>query len=264
MQKEKRTQSGFTLVELSIVIVIIGLIVAGVVAGQSLVKEAQLRAIISEQEGIRSSLNSFKLQYNALPGDMENALDYWANGCLNTGVLATASDADECNGDADRRVENAAGDTGESYMAWYHLSRANLYSGSFAPGTADAGSIGVNIPSSNFPGVGITLIFDDATSDATAGDDAASGGRELGRNVILFGGVTAGPANGTLFSATQAFALDQKADDDSPITGSMVGVGVADVNATDCIDDEGTGATTDDNYNVDSTSATPCAIAFVL
>ncbi len=38
---------GFTLIELSIVIVIIGLIVAGIIGGQSLVRQAKVRPIIT-------------------------------------------------------------------------------------------------------------------------------------------------------------------------------------------------------------------------
>ena len=57
---------GFTLIELSIVLVIIGLIVVGVLAGSSLTQSARLRSIVSEYNEIKLSLASFNLRYNAI------------------------------------------------------------------------------------------------------------------------------------------------------------------------------------------------------
>ena len=67
---EKRftmSKKGFTLLELSIVIVVIGLIVAGISAGQSLVRQASLKSLISERDQYTTAVNTYKLQYNALP-----------------------------------------------------------------------------------------------------------------------------------------------------------------------------------------------------
>ena len=68
---------GFTLVELSIVIVIIGLIVGGVTAGQSLVEAAKMQSQISELRKYEVAFNIFKLEYDAIPGDFSQASDYW-------------------------------------------------------------------------------------------------------------------------------------------------------------------------------------------
>jgi prepilin-type N-terminal cleavage/methylation domain-containing protein len=257
----KNKQSGFTLVELSIVIVIIGLIVAAVVAGQSLVKQAQLRSIISEQEGIKTAINSFKLQYGGLPGDITNGSAYWVKGCLATGAIATDSDASACNGDGNKQILLVAGDTGESYMAWYQLGRAGLYSGSFVPGAVLTGTLNINIPASKFSGAGITLVYDESTTlYATAGDGATSGGRNMSKNVILFGGaVSATLANGTIFSSPQVYGLDLKVDDGNPVKGTVQGVGVSGATAaSDCI------TTATSVYNLGATDASPCAVAFSL
>lgn len=258
----KKSEKGFTLIELSIVMVIIGLIVAGVVAGQSLVKQAQLRTIISEQEQVRVSLNSFNLEYSALPGDMNNADAYWSSAtdacnAAGTGNLVSA----ECNGDGNKRISIVASNASEGYMAWKHLSLARLYPGTFVPTIALLGTVGSNIPASKFSGAGITLIYDDSSSDATAGDGAASGGREVGKNVILFGSaVSANIANGTFLSAAQAKSLDDKVDDGNPVMGQAVAVGVAAAAAdggTNCIN-----TTTPATYNLDATDTAPCGIAF--
>ena len=70
-------QKGFTLIELSIVIVIIGLIVAGVIGGQSLIQQSKLRSIITDVNKYKTAYNTFYLQFSSLPGDMSNASSYW-------------------------------------------------------------------------------------------------------------------------------------------------------------------------------------------
>ncbi len=105
----KSTKKGFSLLELSIVIAIIGLIIAGITAGASLVKSAQLRSVTSEYDQIVSAMNSFKLRYDAYPGDFIDANSYWA-GC-NSG--ASASD---CNGDGDKSITNNASRTNNEYL----------------------------------------------------------------------------------------------------------------------------------------------------
>lgn len=246
---------GFTLVELSIVLVIIGLIVAGVVAGQSLIKQAQLRSVMTEADAVRAAVNAFKLEYNGLPGDISNGSSYWATGCNAAG--SGASVAADCDGDNNKRILMAAGNTGESYMAWYHLSRASLYPGTFVAGAVITGALGINIPKSKFSKAGITLVFDDSSSDATAGNGATSNGRDLNRNVILFGGVvSANIANGLVFSTAQAASIDGKADDGIGTTGKVVGTGTTVDGVGTCL--SGTA------YNLDATAATPCALAFLL
>ena len=68
---------GFTLIELSIVLVIIGLIAGGVLAGQDLMEAARLRAVISQVERYKTAVVTFKLKYDSLPGDMPNATKIW-------------------------------------------------------------------------------------------------------------------------------------------------------------------------------------------
>lgn len=68
--------SGFTLVELAIVLVIIGLIVGAVLAGKDLVRGAQIRAQMKQVEDIKSAALAFKLKYGCLPGDCANATSF--------------------------------------------------------------------------------------------------------------------------------------------------------------------------------------------
>lgn len=69
----KDGQTGFTLIELSIVLVIVGLIVGGVLVGRDLISAAEVRAQISQIEKYNTAVNTFRGKFNAIPGDMSAA-----------------------------------------------------------------------------------------------------------------------------------------------------------------------------------------------
>ena len=75
--KKSLYEQGFTLVELSIVIIIIGFLIAGIAAGNSLIKQTALNTIISESSEYITALNVFKSRYNSYPGDFADANSYW-------------------------------------------------------------------------------------------------------------------------------------------------------------------------------------------
>jgi prepilin-type N-terminal cleavage/methylation domain-containing protein len=63
-------KEGFTLIELSIVLVIIGLLVGGILVGKDLIRAAEIRSLITQIEQYKAAVNTFKLKFNAIPGDM--------------------------------------------------------------------------------------------------------------------------------------------------------------------------------------------------
>src|ERR1700733_13388871 len=67
---ESQRESGFTLIELSVVLVIIGLIVGGILVGQDLIKAAETRAQITQIEKYNQAVNTFRSKFGAIPGDM--------------------------------------------------------------------------------------------------------------------------------------------------------------------------------------------------
>jgi prepilin-type N-terminal cleavage/methylation domain-containing protein len=105
----------FTLVELAIVIVIIGLLVGGVLQGQELIKQAQQRRIISNIESYKAAIIGFKGKYNCLPGDCNNHARYF-------GATAGIVEGDN-NGliDIDSEV----------FEIWRALGLANFVQGSY-------------------------------------------------------------------------------------------------------------------------------------
>ena len=62
----------FSLIELSIVLIIIGLLVAGITGGQSLIKSAKIRAFMNELNGYKQAVSSFYVAKDRLPGDLNN------------------------------------------------------------------------------------------------------------------------------------------------------------------------------------------------
>ena len=68
-----RKQSGFTLIEIAIVLVIIGLLLGGVLKGQELIQSARVRNLISQQDGVKAAYFGFLDRFRALPGDYSKA-----------------------------------------------------------------------------------------------------------------------------------------------------------------------------------------------
>ena len=70
-------KKAFSLVELSIVLVILGLLVGGILTGQSLIRAAELRSVTTEFSQYQTAVMTFRDKYFAIPGDMKNARDFW-------------------------------------------------------------------------------------------------------------------------------------------------------------------------------------------
>lgn len=68
-----RKQQGFTLVEIAIVLVIIGLLLGGILRGQELIQGARVRNIIDQQNGIKAAFFGFQDRYRGIPGDLTAA-----------------------------------------------------------------------------------------------------------------------------------------------------------------------------------------------
>jgi len=105
---------GFTLVEISIILVIIGLIVAGIVTGKSLIHTANINNAIAQLKNIKTATNLFQDRYSALPGDLPNATSYWGN-------ITSNGNGDFYYQGSDEPKNNEGG-----YL-WHHLSLSGIY-----------------------------------------------------------------------------------------------------------------------------------------
>lgn len=155
----------FSLVELSIVLVILGLLTGGVLAGQSLIRAAELRSVASEALRYQAALMAFRDRYMELPGDMVNATRFWGAADAGDGLGAdcftvSSNDKATCNGDGDGYIRNPQGATGlwtygERWHAWKQLANAGLVEGSYtgstnSPSDNQAETGGVNVPFSKY------------------------------------------------------------------------------------------------------------------
>ena len=133
-------QGGFTLVELAIVMVIIGLLLGGILKGQEMIVQARIKNIIADFSGISAAYHGYQDRYRALPGDDAQAAGRWI-----TPIPATDGDG---NGVVAGTYNNANATcvvTVESCNWWDHLRRAGFVAGSGAiqPFYAVGGLIGV-------------------------------------------------------------------------------------------------------------------------
>ncbi len=81
---DRKSERGFTLVELAIVMIIIGLLIGGILKGQELVANAEIGATVAQAKAIDAATTTFRDKYDALPGDMRNVATRIANctGCV--------------------------------------------------------------------------------------------------------------------------------------------------------------------------------------
>lgn len=123
-------QRGFSLVELSIVLVILGLLTGGILAGQSLIHAAELRKITRDANQYRTAIYTFRDKYFSIPGDLNIATKIWGKDATNCGSAdGTAVTGGTCNGNADGKLSGAA--SGEPRFFWQHLAFAGLVNGSY-------------------------------------------------------------------------------------------------------------------------------------
>ena len=74
----KRNQTGFTLVEIAIVLVIIGLLLGGILKGQEMITQAKIKNVVADFSGISAAYYGYQDRYKAIPGDDLNAGTRWA------------------------------------------------------------------------------------------------------------------------------------------------------------------------------------------
>lgn len=124
-------QSGFTLVEIAIVLVIIGLLLGGVLKGQELVNSAKAKNLANDFRAVSSFVYAYQDRFRAMPGD-DAAANVHVNGGINaTSPAGTIGNA-RINGAWD---SNTSSD--ESYLFWQHVRLAGLATGNPVPGSAD-------------------------------------------------------------------------------------------------------------------------------
>ncbi|MBI3419938.1 MAG: type II secretion system protein [Proteobacteria bacterium] len=195
MKRTLHASRGFTLIELSVVLVVIGLIIGSVLVGSSILQNARITATVNALQAIQSAVATYNQNYNALPGDDSQANIRFnssgivnhggGNGLIGSAMLSKTFDNPTLSGDGDG--------PGESPLAWECLRAAGLVKGQSTQAT----------PASNAFG-GVIGLQNGAFTTNSIG---------LGTNVICASNIPGAAAR----------VIDSRLDDGSALTGNMRG-----------------------------------------
>lgn len=214
MKKQNLYCSGLTLIELSIVLSIIGLVIGGVLVGQNLYKAAKLHQVSKDMNKYMAAVNNYKIIYSAYPGDHRTAEQFWP------------SKTNNGNGDGkifDHWSTGAARD--EDSKAMEQLSLAEIIefhpTGSYSPQI-----VGKTMPAGPFDGQGYRF-----QSAPWNGNESLYG--RMGMHIVA--GIVAPGADvwDGFLTASQAYEVDKKFDDGMPATGLMISTGSTN---SDCVE----------------------------
>ena len=217
--RKKKSERGFTLVELAIVLVIIGLIVSGVLVGQDLIKAAELRATVKQVQGFQLAVNTFSGKYGGIPGDIQGDR-------YNLDGSASYIDGSAGDGDGNGIITSTGGAdiltlTGEMSTFWSNLSTSGreLLQGVFN-GDGCASSSG---DTNCYAGEDFPKLKSSGTGWAVFGDSST-------RINYFATGLVSGDSTVTNtindFVPIDAYNIDIKVDDGLPTSGEIQALGL--------------------------------------
>jgi prepilin-type N-terminal cleavage/methylation domain-containing protein len=150
-----RRQTGFTLIEIALVLVILGLLLGGILKTQELITGARVRKLISQQEGMKVAFFGFEDRFRFPPGD-------YAQATINISGIATSAACGNGNGNGSRQIETT---NNEMVLAWEHLSKAGFLAGTYTCAASESNTTTPVNPYSVY----VRLIFDGTYGFASGG-----------------------------------------------------------------------------------------------
>lgn len=216
---------GFSLLEVSVVTIVIGLIIGALIVGADLIHVSRVQKTLAHVDAINKAVGVFQEKYHALPGDMPNAETFWGSdvSCPNT-PSTTNVHKETCNGNGNSHIGDlftiGLGSYHEAHRAWQQLANAGLYEGTFT-GTRGPGALthvipGINAPESALDDSGYSLLYMHVPVDIAPiwGEDY--------KHVIVFGHELSNSIpTEPVITPQEAFAIDQKIDDSRPAYGIL-------------------------------------------
>jgi len=198
VSKQNKKNSGFTLVELSVVLVIIGLIVGSIIFSVSLVETSKLKSTYTDVKKYESAFHNFRVRYGALPGDMRDAASYWP------GVAE--------NGNGNGLIGGISGWKRERLFFWEHLALGGMMKGTFTGDLADEWIPGLTVPASKMPDAAFNAFHADWYSHPMAMQIEL--GNHKGQSIMC-------NLDGAALTPAQAQVIDVKLDDGLPKSGDI-------------------------------------------
>lgn len=260
MHCEQR-KSAFSLIELAMSVIIVGIILSIIMSAKSVIEQSKIKAVIADFAYYQTAFNNFQKIYNAYPGDMSNASSYWTSTCATTIT---------CNGNGNNVINFVvSSNTSEVTRLWKHLDLADLITQSFQiiPAAYNGGlEINLSAPRSQIKKAGY-MIVGGTQIGGTAGTPVNSIFNST-QNAIYIGIWSENSARtmdiGAL-SAADAYLIDEKLDDAIISSGNAIG------NSTGIIRTiAGFGSTTNNcinasgYYNVTESSVQSCVMGYSL
>lgn len=247
----------FTLIEMSIVIIIIGLLIGGIVVGSSMSENSERQQIMAQKEEYVAAITQFKTKYLGLPGDLYNATSFWPEDTTGTDKWGDSTGSEVENGNGDGKIAGTlAADGYESHRAWRQMALAELIKGEYTGQYESSGTVivtpGTRVPLAAYSKelVGWHLNYVGSISTTSQGFFNGQYGHILYIGASAFG---AGTSTGKM-PGDYILALDTKFDDGSPETGSVrSGIAGGVWGGVGCV----TGSTPNSAYNESDQTCVP-------
>lgn len=265
-----RNSKGFTLVEIAVVLIVIGLLIGGVLKGAEMISNAQVNGAITQADKIRKAFRTFHDAYYTFPGDLQNAPTVLQN-CVAGTFCGNSGNGDQIVGDEFMLGTNANGTVlsfnlaapTENLVAWAHLGASGIYNET-AMVPAQPG-FGESLPVASGGG-GWTVLYNGGNLRPLL-RIGAFGAITLRSGHWLLQVPNARTNSGNIleggaFLPEQIGRFDRKIDDGRPNTGSILAFPATDPagsGAAQCATAQGTGG----DYAVSPTMG-KCNIAFFM